>query len=131
MGIRYEPAPDVERRIHMIAEKTGMRHLQLSRLKILRSKGSTGRSIARCHALSKPLQLGIGIDAHYVIEIISEKFDRLSEEDQTKTLIHELLHIPKNFGGGFRYHDYVCKKNITAIYKKLQANMNLRRELGE
>ncbi len=131
MGIRYEPAPDIERQIHMIAEKLGFRHLQLSRLKTFRSKGSKSRAIARCHALPKIMQHAIDIDAYYVIEVIAEKFDRLDEEEQTKTLIHEMLHIPKSFGGGFRHHDFVCDKNINAFYKRLQANLNLRREMGE
>ena len=131
MGIRYEHAPDVEKRIHLIAEKLGMRHLQLSRLKLFRSRGSKSRAIARCYALTKIMQRAIGIDAYYAIEVISEKFDIMNEEEQTKVLIHELLHIPKSFGGGFRQHDYVCNKNINALYKRLQANLNLRRELGE
>jgi len=132
MGIKYEHAPDVEKQIHTIAEKLGMRHLQLSRLKVVRSKGSSSpRTIARCHALPKIMQQAIGIDAYYVIEVLSEKFDRLEQEEQMKTLIHEILHIPKSFGGGFRHHDYVCEKNINAFYKRLQANLNLKREMGE
>jgi predicted metallopeptidase len=131
MAIRYDHAPDVERRIHLIAEKLGMRHIQLSRLKIFRSRGSKSRAIARCHALPKIMQSAIGVDAYYAIEVLSEKFDRMGEEEQTKVLIHELLHIPKSFGGGFRQHDYVCSKNINAFYKRLQANLNLRREMGE
>jgi predicted metallopeptidase len=108
-----------------------MRHLQLSRLKIFRSKGSKSRAIARCHALPKIMQHAIGTEAYYAIEVISEKFDRMDEEGQTKVLIHELLHIPKSFGGGFRQHDYVCNKNINASYKRLQANLNLKREMGD
>lgn len=129
--IKYEPAPDVERQVHAIAEKLGMGHLHLSRLKVFRSRGSKGRAIARCHALPKILQKAIGTDAYYAIELISEKFDRLNAEEQTKTLIHELLHIPKSFGGGFRHHDYVCERNIRAMYRRLQANPNPRREMGE
>jgi len=40
----------------------------------------------------------------------------MSEIDQIKTLIHELMHIPKSFGGGFRHHDFVCEKNIEVEY---------------
>ena len=56
----------------------------------------------------------------YVIELMSEKFDSQSHEDQVKTIIHELLHIPHNFGGGFRHHKpYVNKREVEAAYKKL------------
>jgi predicted metallopeptidase len=121
MAIKYEEAPDMERRVRAIAERLGMDHIDFSRLKIFRSRGSTSRrTLARCHGLPKILQMAMGIGAHYAIEIIGEKFDKLSEEEQTKTIIHELLHIPKNFGGGFRYHDYVCSRNVEAMYRKLR-----------
>jgi predicted metallopeptidase len=64
----------------------------------------------------------------YVLEFISERFDRLSEEEQTKTIIHELMHIPKSFGGGFKHHDYVCDRNIERffqVYKSLKAKKNI------
>jgi len=28
------------------------------------------------------------------------------------------MHIPNSFGGGFRYHDFVCDKNINKLYDK-------------
>ena len=52
------------------------------------------------------------------INFISKRFDKMSEIDQTKTLIHELMHIPRSFGGGFRHHDYVCEENIEIEYQK-------------
>jgi predicted metallopeptidase len=56
-------------------------------------------------------------NAFYAIEVISERFDKMPEEDQIKTLIHELMHIPKNFGGGFRQHDFVQRKNVDILYR--------------
>ena len=41
----------------------------------------------------------------------------MSEEDQMKTLVHELLHIPKAFGGGFRHHDFVQRRTIDKFYR--------------
>jgi len=64
------------------------------------------------------MQLALNRKGFYVIEVISKRFDKLSSEDKLKTLIHELMHIPKSFGGGFRHHDYVCEENIEIEYQK-------------
>ena len=50
------------------------------------------------------MQLALNKKPHYVIEVLSERFDQLNKEDQTKVLIHEILHVPHSFGGGFRSH---------------------------
>ena len=76
------------------------------------------------------MQLGMGLTkGFYVIEVISRRFDRLSDEEQTKVLIHELMHIPKSFGGGFRHHDYVCERNIEREYQRYMNYRQQRRGL--
>lgn len=116
--MEYIEALDVKAKMEHIAEILGMEHVDLSRMACFRSKGtSTRNTIARCHGLSKIIQLGMNVNAFYAIEVISEKFDRLNEEEQIKVIIHELMHIPKNFGGGFRHHDYVCRKEVERMYK--------------
>ena len=118
MPIKYEFAPDIHNKAVEIS-KNLFPHVDISRIKCFRSYGSTSRNtIARCHAIGKLMQLTIGIKAHYGIEFISEQFDKLSEEEQIKVIIHELMHIPKTFGGGFKHHDYVCDKNINKLYKE-------------
>ncbi len=119
--IRYELASDIESKLKRIARRLKMNHIDLKRVKGVRSYGSTGKGIvARCHALPKVMQLAVNMDAHYVIEVLSESYDRLSEEEQIKILIHELMHIPETFGGGFRMHrDHVTRKNVEKLYKKL------------
>jgi predicted metallopeptidase len=119
--IRYELAPEIETKLKRITRKLKMDHIDLDRVRGVRSYGSTGKGIiARCHALPKVMQLALGIDAHYVIEILSENYNRLSKEEQIKILIHELMHIPETFGGGFRMHrDHVTRKNVEKLYRKL------------
>ena len=119
--IRYELAPDIEKKLRLFARKLKMDYIDLDRVKGVRSFGSTGRgTVARCHALPKVMQLALGIDAHYVIEILTENYNRQSKEEQDKILIHELMHIPETFGGGFRMHrDHVTRKNVEKLYRKL------------
>lgn len=114
--MKYEEAPDLQERMLDIIVSLQMDHIETERVKCFRSKGSsTKRTIARCHTLGKLMQKAIGVKAHYAIEFL-EKFEKLSRKDQDKVIIHELLHIPKTFGGGFRQHDYVCEENIDKLY---------------
>lgn len=117
-NMKYEYAPDLQQRMMEIVQLLGMSHIKLHRVRCFRSRGSsTKRTIARCHALGKLMQHAMQTDAFYAIEFL-EIFEKMSREDQDKTIIHELLHIPKTFGGGFRQHDFVCEKNVDVFYEK-------------
>lgn len=118
MPIKYELAEDIMARLYDIAKALGMQHVRLSGVYAVRSRGSQSRgTIARCHALSKIWQKCLNIKAVYIIEVISERFDRMSREEQDKTLIHELMHIPFSFGGGFKHHDIVNERNVEKLYR--------------
>lgn len=118
MPIKYELAEDIMARLYDIAKKINMQHIKFSGVYAVRSKGSTSEgTIARCHALSKIWQKCLNIKAVYIIEIISERFDKMSREEQDKTLIHELMHIPFSFGGGFKHHNIVNRKNVERVYR--------------
>lgn len=116
--MKYEPAPDLQ----IIADEISRMlypHVKIERMKCFRSYGSSSRgTIARCHALGKLMQRAIGVQAYYALEFIHERYDKLSEEDKLKVIIHELMHIPKTFGGGFKHHDFVCEKNVNMHYKE-------------
>ena len=117
--MRYEEALDLKERMIDIVKTLEMNHIDLNRIECLRSFGSsTRRTIARCHALGKVMQKAMRTRAFYTIEFL-EKFDKLSYSDQDKVIIHELLHIPKTFGGGFRQHDFVCEENIDKLHRSL------------
>ena len=118
--MKYEHAPDLQKIANEISE-IFFPHVILERIGCFRSYGtSTKRTIARCHTIGKLMQKSIGVPAHYALEFIHEQFDKLSDEEKIKTIIHELMHIPKAFGGGFRHHDHVCDKNINFIYEKFE-----------
>lgn len=118
MAIKYEIAEDIMRRLFCIAKTLGMEHIKFSGVYAIRSRGSGSRgTIGRCHALGKIWQKALGINPVYIIEVINERFDKLSREEQDKTLIHELMHIPFSFGGGFKHHNIVNEKNVEKLYK--------------
>ncbi len=112
--MKYEFEPFWTQKTKEIASTLNYRHVMPERLTVVRSWGSkTRRTIARIHCIGKVMMLGMGQKkSFYVIELISEKFDRQPEQEKLETIIHELMHIPKTFGGGFRHHGHVCSKNV-------------------
>jgi predicted metallopeptidase len=117
--IEYFPAPDVMERIEEIVDLLRFEHVNLENIYCVRSRGSQAkRTIARIHGRSRIWQ-AVGLEPAYVIEIIAERFDGMSREDQDRTLIHELLHIPHGFKGGFRHHrNYVNAETVETWYRR-------------
>ena len=120
MAIKYHQAPDIQEIAEEVVRKLDWSHVLIEHVAFLRSTGSKARrTIARCHALGKAMQIGMGRKkGFYLVEVISEKFDKLSVDEQLKVIIHELMHIPKSFGGGFIHHNKVHEKSVKEIYKK-------------
>ncbi|MCK5150053.1 metallopeptidase [Candidatus Pacearchaeota archaeon] len=119
--MKYEFTPEIQTKAEEIS-KMLFPHIDMERTKCFKSYGtSSKRTIARCHALGKLMQKAIGIKAVYALEFLSERFDKLSKEEQLKVIIHELMHIPKTFGGGFKHHDVVTEKNVNLYYKTYKA----------
>ena len=116
--MKYVDAPDLRERMEEIVNVLQMNHIALERVVCLRSFGSSSqRTIARCHTIGKLMQKAMKTKSFYAIEFL-ERFDKMSYEEQDKVIIHELMHIPKTFGGGFRNHDYVCHKNVDLMHEK-------------
>lgn len=120
MAIKYYPAPDVKKIAEDIVYSMGWDHISLLNVGFVRSRGSSSRrTIARCHAMGKAMQIGMGrTTGFYLVEVISEKYDHLPPGEQTKVIIHELMHIPKSFGGGFIHHDKVHDESVGDVYEK-------------
>src|SRR3989344_8300530 len=118
--MKYEEAEDLQLRMNDIVNTLNLSHVRLDKVKCLRSFGSsTSRTLARCHTIGKVMQMAIGVKAHYAIEFL-EEFEKLSKKEQDKVIIHELMHIPKSFGGGFRHHDFVCDRNVEIMHSQYQ-----------
>jgi len=71
--------------------------------------------------MSKVLQVGLGLEPRYVLEFLAERFDALGARERDETIIHELMHIPRNFGGGFRFHDHVTARNVRRLLERYEA----------
>jgi predicted metallopeptidase len=121
MVIRYCPATDVKILLEEIANNLGFSHVPVDQVLCLRSRGSKAtHTIARIHGLSRVWQRALGVKAHYVVEVISEKYDSLTQEGKEKVVIHELLHVPKSFQGGFRHHKgWITSKRVTELHQAL------------
>ncbi len=120
--MKYEFAPDIQK----VAEEISVLlfpHVKIDKVRCFRSYGTSSRgTIARCHTIGKLMQKAMNVPAFYTLEFLSERFDKLSEEEQIKVIIHELMHIPMMFGGGFRHHGYICDKNIEKNYMAYKMN---------
>jgi len=126
--MRYEEAPDIKERMEEIVRALGMNHIDIERVGCLRSYGSsTRRIIARCHALGKVMQKVMKTKAFYAIEFL-ERFDKMPKHEQDKVIIHELMHVPKTFGGGFRQHDWVCEDNVDKLHEKFMELKGVKNE---
>lgn len=119
MVMKYSQAPDLKNIGMEIVLRLELTHIDLSRVSFIRSQGSeASRTLARIHGLPRVWHAAFGIKPCYIIEVISEKFDKLSQEEQEKTLIHEILHISQSFGGGFRYHkNYVNDRKVDQMHR--------------
>ena len=128
LTIKYAEAPDVKILADQIMDCLGLFHIVPQFVHCYRSEGSKSkRIIARIHGLGKIWQEALRQPPAYVIEVISERYDKLSDEEKEKTLIHELLHIPKGFAGGFRPHrGYISKKRVENLYRQLLKRRSLK-----
>ena len=121
MNIHYEDAEDAKVLADEIIRFVGFDHIAKERVIYVRSRGSKSRNIiARIHGLPRIWQKSLKMKPFYIIEVLSENYDDLDLEEKEKTIIHELLHIPKGFRGGFRHHKgWITKKKIEGLYSTL------------
>ena len=120
MPIVYVEAPDVKMTVDKIIDRLDLYYVVPQAVYCYRSTGSKSkRIIARIHGFGKIWQQALGLPPSYVIEVLSERYDKLSQEDKEKTLIHELLHVPKCFKGGFLPHKgYISRQKVDKLYRE-------------
>jgi len=98
-------------------------HIPNGQVHCYRTTGSKAHAYARIWSFPKIFQEVLSVKPSYIIELISEKYDKLSDDNKTRVLIHELLHIPKNFSGSLLPHKYGNKKiehEVDRLFKDLK-----------
>lgn len=124
--MKYEKAQDVKKQIDLLIDKLGFKYIKAQNIHCIRSLDAKTRATARIWGMSKLFTEVVGIEPHYIIEVNHKRFDKLPDREKIKTLIHELMHIPKTFSGALlshrgRYH----RINDREIEKILFSSQNL------
>lgn len=114
--------------LSVVINNIDLNHIKPSQITFYRSVGSSANAYARIWGLPRIWQQALKLKPHYIIEVISEKFDKLKPEDQIRTLIHELLHIPKSFSGALvphkgRKHYNVDRRTVEKVYLAYKNNV--------
>jgi predicted metallopeptidase len=104
VAMDWEEALDVKKDAIEILQHINLPHIRIDRLFFYRTQGSKARAYARTWSFPKIFQNALSVEPAYVIEVLSKYYDGLSGEEKKKVLIHELLHIPKNFSGALLPH---------------------------
>ncbi len=123
----FNLSSEINKRTNQIIKKLGFPHIIAKRIVCFKSHGSKSRAYARIWSLPTIWQKALQVPAHYCIEVLAEKFDKLSHENQTKVLIHELMHIPKTFSGALLPHRgrgkvKINNKTVEVLYKQYKEN---------
>ncbi|MGH2453482.1 MAG: putative metallopeptidase [bacterium] len=100
--LRWRAAPDLQVRLRRIAATLDFRHVDPTRLRVVRTYGSRANAHAQIWGLARIFQRVLRLRARYVVEVLMPAFGRLSRAEQDRVLIHELLHIPTTFSGALR-----------------------------
>lgn len=122
--MEWNEASDIRERLGKLVFSLGFSHIDPARIFCFRSSGSKSKARARIWSLPKIWQKALSTKPAYCIEVLGEKFDKLTEEAKKKVLIHELLHIPKNFSGSLLSHRgrnrRIDNRAVENLYKKVK-----------
>ncbi|HLD01910.1 MAG TPA: putative metallopeptidase [Patescibacteria group bacterium] len=123
----WEKASDVKKDVAEIVSVLKLGHIQKDRLFIYRTRGSKARAYARTWGFPKIFQDALQVRPAYVIEVLAKYYDHLSSDEKKKILIHELLHIPKNFSGALLPHRTRHRKMhsvVNQLFKEYKKKTN-------
>lgn len=117
--MEWQLAPKLQKRVKKLVCVLNFSHIDSNKVIVFRGFGSKSRATARIWSLPRIWQKALKVKPHYCLEVLAEKFDNLSREHQDKILIHELLHIPKNFSGALLPHKGRKRRISDKVINKL------------
>lgn len=126
--VEWVSAPDIEKKVKSLIHTLRLDWIKRSRIFCFRSKNSKTRAYARIWGLSRIWQQALETRPAYIIEVISEKFDKLPDKKKNKVLLHELAHVPKNFSGSLVPHYRRGKRKFKDRVRTLVAQHSKIRE---
>jgi len=121
--VQYKKAPEIKRQIRVLIKELKFTHIKPNQIHCIRSFDAKTRAVARIWGMAKIFHEVVGIEPNYIIEVNAKRFDKLSDRDKVKTLIHELMHIPKTFSGALlshrgRYYE-ISDREVEKILKNI------------
>jgi predicted metallopeptidase len=122
----WEKANDVKRDINKILKVLDFPYVKANRIFCYRTQGSKSRSYARIWSFPKIFQDALELEPAYVIEVLAKHYDKLDSNEKIKVLIHELLHIPRNFSGALVPHVTRSRhlgRTANALFNEYQENL--------
>jgi predicted metallopeptidase len=127
-AVEWLRASDIDNRIKNLTKTLSIDWVNTKNVYCIRSKNTKTRAYARIWGLSRIWQLTLKKDPSYIIEVVSERFDKLPEEEKDKVLLHEIAHIPKNFSGSLVPHYRRGKRKFKNKVDILVAQYNKRKK---
>jgi len=122
--IQWERAFDIQKILEKVVVKIGFTHINSREIYCFRSHHATSRARARIWSFPRIWQLALEKSPCYVIEVLSQHFDHLSHDDKIRVLIHELLHIPKNFSGSLvphrTHYSRIDSRSVEKLFDKVK-----------
>jgi len=123
--MKYTKAPEIKKQIKILVKELNYDYIKVNNIHCIRSFDAKTRAYARIWGMAKLFKEVVGIEPHYIIEVNARRFDKLNPREQIKTLIHELMHIPKTFSGALlphrgRYHQ-IDDREVERILKNLKS----------
>lgn len=102
--MKYSLAPEIKKRIKLLVKQLNFTHIKLKNIHCIRSFDAKTRAYARIWGMAKLFCEVAKIEPQYIIEVNAKRFDKLNQREQIKTLVHELMHVPKTFSGALLSH---------------------------
>lgn len=120
--MQYKLAPEIKRQIRVLIKSLDFKHIKPNQVHCIRSFDAKTRAVARIWGMSRLFKEVAGLEPNYIIEVNAKRFDKLPDREKIKTLIHELMHIPKTFSGALlshrgRYHE-ISDREVEKIIAK-------------